>query len=153
MSILTQVSDKMQEVLQMTADEAASNTGYVQDSTWISLPDELRSVWKGTGCRTIHKKASIKLHLRFDVTTGAFVRFQLTGGITTDSKVEQQFEPLPVGSLRLADLGYFLLDAFEKLTQIGVFWITRLKVDCKLFDEQGEPSVCINISKQRTQTP
>ena len=45
----------------------------------------------------------------------------------------------PLGSLRLADLGYFSLDKFDKLTQTGVFWLTRLKVDCKLFDEQGEP--------------
>ncbi|MDE0480994.1 MAG: IS4 family transposase [Candidatus Poribacteria bacterium] len=89
--------------------------------------------------RTDYKKASIKLHLRFDVLSGAFQHFQLTDGITADSEAEKEFEPLPVGSLRLANLGYFSLDAFEKLTQTGVFWITRLKVDCKLYNEQGEP--------------
>ena len=108
---------------------------YVQDSTWISLPDELSSVWKGTGCRTKDKKAAIKLQLRFDVLTGAFEHFQLTDGVTTDRKAEQDFNPLPAGSLRLADLGYFSLDEFDKLTQSGVFWISRLKVNCKLFDE------------------
>ena len=112
---------------------------YVQDSTWITLPDELRSVWKGTGCRTEHKKSSIKLQLRFDVLTGAFEHFQLTDGITADRSAEKQFEPLPVGSLRLADRGYFSLDAFEKLTQTGVFWISRLKAGIKLFDAQGAP--------------
>ncbi len=112
---------------------------YVQDSSWISLPDELQSIWKGTGCRTAHKKAYIKLHLCFDVATGAFQHFHLTDGITADSTAEKAFEPLPAGSLRLADLGYFSLDKFDKLTQTGVFWLTRLKVDCKLFDEQGEP--------------
>ena len=112
---------------------------YVQDSTWITLPDELRCIWKGTGCRTAHKKSSLKLQLRFDVLTGTFQHFQLTDGITADSKTEKQFEPLPAGSLRLADLGYFSLDTFEKLTQTGVFWISRLKVCCQLFDEQGEP--------------
>ncbi|MDE0085202.1 MAG: transposase [Candidatus Poribacteria bacterium] len=94
---------------------------YLQDSTWIALPDELQSVWQGTGCRTDHKKASIKLHLRFDVLSGAFQHFQLTDGITADRTTEKQFEPLPAGSLRLADLGYFSLDAFEKLTQTGSF--------------------------------
>ena len=112
---------------------------YVQDSTWITLPDELHSVWKGAGCRTNTKKAALKLQLRFDVLSGAFQHFHLTDGITADSTAEKQFEPLPAGSLRLADLGYFSLDAFEKLTQTGVFWLTRLKVDCKLFDEHGEP--------------
>jgi hypothetical protein len=112
---------------------------YVQDSTWITLPDELRPVWKGTGCRTEHKKSSIKLQLRFDVLTGAFEHFQLTDGITADRSAEKQFEPLPAGSLRLADRGYFSLDAFEKLTQTGVFWISRLKAGIKLFDAQGVP--------------
>ena len=40
-------------------------------------------------------------------------------------------------SLRLADLGYFSLLA--KLSEANVFWITRLKVRCSLFDATGEP--------------
>ncbi len=112
---------------------------YVQDSTWITLPDELHSVWKGAGCKNNNQKAALKLQLRFDVLTGAFQHFHITDGITADSTAEKEFEPLPVGSLRLADLGYFSLDTFEKLTQANVFWLTRLKVDCKLFDEHEEP--------------
>ena len=81
---------------------------YVQDSTWIPLPDELQSIWKGTGCRTAHKKASIKLHLRFDVTTGAFQHFHLTDGITADSTAEKAFEPLPAGEFTLSRLRLFL---------------------------------------------
>ena len=115
------------------------NGVYVQDSTWIALPDELHAIWQGPACKTEKNKASLKLQLRFDVLSGAFEHFQLTDGLTADSKAEKQFEPLPAGSLRLADLGYFSLDAFEELTQTGVFWLTRLKVNCKLFDEQGEP--------------
>ena len=112
---------------------------YVQDSTWIALPDALHSVWRGARCRTQQKKASLKLQLRFDVLTGCFEHFQLTDGVTADSKAEKQFQPLPAGSLRLADLGYFSLNTFEKLTAANVFWITRLKVCCHLFDEQGNP--------------
>ena len=111
----------------------------MQDSTWIALPDELHATWKGPRCRTQPKKASLKLQLRFDVLTGSFEHFQLTDGITADSKAEKQFQPLPAGSLRLADLGYFSLDTFEKLTAGNVFWITRLKVCCHLFDEHGDP--------------
>lgn len=125
---------------------------YVQDSTWITLPDELNSVWKGTGCRTTDKKAAIKLQVRFDVLTGAFDHFHLTDGITTDKKAEQDFEPLPARSLRLADLGYFSLDAFENLTQTGVFWISRLKAGCKLFDEHNEAFCYRSILQQQTKT-
>ena len=80
---------------------------YVQDSTWIALPDELHSIWKGPRCRTQEQKASLKLQVRFDVLTGKFEHFQLTDAITADSKAEKEFQTLPPGSLRLADLGYF----------------------------------------------
>ena len=112
---------------------------YVQDSTWIALLDELRTIWKGASCRTQKDKAALKLQLRFDVLTGAIQHFQLTDGITADTKAEEHFQPLPKGSLRLADLGYFSLDAFEKQTEAGVFWITKFKAGCKLFDEQQAP--------------
>ena len=122
---------------------------YVQDSTWIALPDELHSVWKGPRCRTQQQKASMKLQVRFDVRTGSFEHFHLTDGVTGDSKAEKAFQQLPAGSLRLADLGYFSLDEFEKLTASDVFWITRLKVCCHLFDESGEP-LCLlkRLSKE-----
>ncbi len=33
--------------------------------------------------------------------------------------------------------------SYTELAQTGVFWLTRLKVNCKLFDEQGEP-MCLD---------
>ena len=68
---------------------------YVQESTWIALSDELRPVWKETGCRTAHKKVSIKLHLRFDVLTGAFQHFQLTDGITAEARQKKSLHRSP----------------------------------------------------------
>ena len=143
------------ETLKATLEEAASQvltlkpqclpllkhfTGvYVQDSTWITLLDELHTIWKGASCRTQKNKAALKLQVRFDVLTGTFQHFQLTDGTTADTKAEEQFQPLPAGSLRLADLGYFSLAEFERLTQAGVFWITKFKAGCSLFDEQQEP--------------
>ncbi len=52
---------------------------------------------------------------------------------------EKQMEMLPAGSLRLADLGYFSLETLAKLSEANVFWITRLKVRCSLFDTEGKP--------------
>ena len=143
------------ETLKATLEEAASQvltlkpqclpllkhfTGvYVQDSTWITLLDELHTIWKGASCRTQKNKAALKLQVRFDVLTGTFQHFQLTDSTTADTKAEEQFQPLPAGSLRLADLGYFSLAEFERLTQAGVFWITKFKAGCSLFDEQQEP--------------
>ena len=112
---------------------------YVQDSTWITLPDELHETWKGQPKKNHRKpKAALKLHLCFDVLTGGFHDFQLTDGMTADSTAAKAAQPLPKGSLRLADLAYFSLDELEKLTENGVYWISRVKANSYLADEDGE---------------
>ena len=117
---------------------------YVQDSTWISLPDELHGTWKGPPKKNHRHKAALKLHLCFDVLTGRFQQFHITDGMTADSSAAKAADPLPPGSLRLADLAYFSLDTLEKLTQDGIYWISRLKANSYLSDETGEP---LNLEK------
>ena len=111
---------------------------YVQDSTWLTLPDELHETWKGQPKKNHPHKAALKLHVCFDVLTGGFQHFQLTDGMTADSSAAKAAAPLPKGSLRLADLAYFSLDELEKLTANGVYWISRLKANTSLADENGQ---------------
>ena len=132
------------EVLEVASQRQALHllqqfTGvYVQDSTWLSLPDELHEIWKGQPKKNHPKKAGLKLHLRFDVLTGGFQDFQLTDGMTADLTATKAADPLPRGSLQLADLAYFSLDELQKLTENGVYWISRLKANSYLADETGE---------------
>ena len=71
------------EVLEVASDPQALpllqqfNGVYVEDSTWVSLPDELHETWKGHPKKNQPNKAALKLHLRFDVLTGGFQHFQL----------------------------------------------------------------------------
>ena len=111
---------------------------YVQDSTWITLPDALHETWKGQPKKNHPHKAALKLHLCFDVLTGGFQHFQLTDGMTADSTALKAADPLPEGSLRLADLAYFSLDELQKLSEAGIYWISRLKANSYLADETGE---------------
>ena len=111
---------------------------YVQDSTWITLPDELHKTWKGQPKKNHPHKAALKLHLCFDILTGGFQDFQLTDGMTADSTAAKASEPLLEGSLRLADLAYFSLDELQKLSEAGIYWISRLKANSYLADETGE---------------
>lgn len=128
------------------------NGVYVQDSSWITLPDECSDAWKGANAKNNIKKSALKLQLRFDVTTGIFEHFELTDGIVPDTTGEQQMETLPPGSLRLADLGYFSLATLEKLTVEKVHWITRLKAGCCLYDEENEPFSLQDWLKKQTGT-
>ena len=125
---------------------------YVQDSTWISLPDELHETWKGPPKKNHRQKAALKLHLCFDVLTGRFQQFHITDGMTADSSAAKAADPLPPGSLRLADLAYFSLDTLEKLTQDGIYWISRLKANSYLSDETGEPLDLENMLKAEENT-
>ena len=122
---------------------------YVQDATWLSLPDELHEISKGQPKKNHPHKAALKLHLRFDVLTGGFQHFQLTDGMTADSTAIKTSDPLPQGSLQLADLAYFSLDEFEKLTENGIYWISRLKANSYLADETGER---LALEKMLTET-
>ena len=72
--------------------------------------------WKGPPKKNHRHKAALKLHLCFDVLTGRFQQFHITDGMTADSSAAKAADPLPPGSLRLADLAYFSLDTLEKLT-------------------------------------
>ena len=125
---------------------------YVQDSTWVSLPDELHEISKGQPKKNHPHKAALKLHLRFDVLTGGFQHFQLTDGMTADSTAIKASQPLREGSLQLADLAYFSLDAFEKLTENGIYWISRLKANSYLADETGERLVLEKMLKATENT-
>ena len=125
---------------------------YVQDSTWISLPDELHETWKGHPKKNHPHKAALKLHLCFDVLTGGFQQFHLTDGMTADSAAAKAAPPLPQGSLRLADLAYFSLDELEKLTQNGIYWISRLKANSYLSDDTGEPLDLQNMLRDEENT-
>ena len=98
----------------------------------------INETWKGHPKKNHPHKAALKLHLRFDVLTGGFQHFQLTDGMTADSTAAKASEPLPPGSLRLADLAYFSLDALQELTENGIYWISRLKANSYLYDETGE---------------
>lgn len=111
---------------------------YLQDSTWIRLPDELHEISKGPPKKNHPKKAGLKLHLRYDVITGDFQAFQLTEGLTADATAAKAFDAMPPGSLRLADLAYFSLDEFQTLTENGIYWISRLKANFYLTDDHGE---------------
>jgi hypothetical protein len=83
----------------------------LEDSSSIALPEELAECWQGSGAGMGGGEAAIKRHVRWDLTHG-----QLFGPSLTDGRVSDQRNPfrqmcLPVGSLSIADLGYFDLEA------------------------------------------
>ncbi len=125
---------------------------YIQDSSWITLPDTLHDIWECAGKKDHPNKSEVKLHLRFDVATGTFEHFQLTNGIIADSTVEKQIDRLPQGSLRLADLGYFRYKRYKNLRMKACFGFHAIKLTAPFLTIQVNLFVYKNGSSFKPKT-
>jgi hypothetical protein len=111
----------------------------IRDSTTLRLPDELAAVWRGNGGNgPRHTQAAVKLQLRLDLLTGRVDGPILQDGRAQDRTSPFQGAPVAPGSLHLADLGYFSLDALARLAHQGAFWLTRLATQTALFTPAGQ---------------
>jgi hypothetical protein len=121
------------------------------DSTWLSLPNCLASVWQGCGSPYAHgSRAGVKWQVRLNLLNG-----QLTGpfpepGRASDQSSCLQHAVLPPGTLRLADLGYFCLAHFAELSRQGVYWLSRLEHGTKVFDAAGQKWSLADFLRQQS---
>lgn len=99
----------------------------IHDSTTISLPDALTSTWRGCGNNTVRGTAGLKCGVQIDLLTGALCGLDLVDGRASDHRLGVQHAPLPTGSLRVADLGFYHMDVFRRLHEAGVFWLSRVQ--------------------------
>src|SRR4029450_8715923 len=66
-----------------------------------------------------------------------FLALQFQDGRASDRTADWP-GPLPAGALRLADLGYWSLEALQALAQQGVFWLSRLQLQTAVYDAAGD---------------
>ena len=109
----------------------------VQDSSLVTLPQELKEIWPGCGGRGTAGQSALKLHVRLDLKGGSLEGPVLTPGRWHDQKGAAELSPVPQGALQLRDLGYFNLADFADMTQQGTYFISRLKAGTKVFGEDG----------------
>ncbi len=143
-----QASDFLQKVLEtavstVIASEpvaipilARFNGVHLQDSSIVTLPDELAAVWVGCGGSSGEKSSSsVKMQVRLDLNTGKLAGPYLRPGREHDQSYH--LDNPPKGSLLIRDLGYFALKEFKDLNEQGVYWLSRVKSNCDVIDESG----------------
>ncbi len=112
---------------------------YIQDSTTITLPDVLADIWHGSGASASHPTAAgLKVQLQWDYQSGQLSQLVLQPGAAQDRDAPIQSTPLPPGTLRLADLGYFSLPVLAELSAAGVYWLSRLQANTQLWTPAGQ---------------
>ena len=135
-----QAADCLQKVLETSISQVVTNEPvaipvlqrfngvHIQDSSTITLPDELAAIWSGCGGNTTQNtSSSLKAQIRLDLNTGKLAGPYLQSGRENDKDSQIHWKPLPSGALRIADLGYYSLKEFRKMDSDGVYWLSRVK--------------------------
>lgn len=117
------------------------NGVYVLDSSVLSLPAELASLWPGCGSSKPDgaSAAGLKLHLMLDLSTGTLIGPEFSPARTHDRTGPHQNWALPQGALRLGDLGYFKLKRFEEIVrQEQGYFISKVQSGVQIVNHQGQ---------------
>jgi hypothetical protein len=111
---------------------------FIKDSTVISLPKALATLWQGAGGST-GATAAVKLQVRWNFGTGQLDGPTLQPARCHDRATPYTVDDLPAGSLELADLGYLCLEELQAKQALGQYFVYRYKVGTAVFTEAGEP--------------
>ena len=124
---------------------------YVLDSTTITLPDSLASVWQGCGGSRTGSAAALKVQVLWNLTIGALRHVGLQDGRASDQRAPVQELVLPIGALRIADLGYFTLEQIATTQHQGSFVLSRWFPKTALFAPDGTPLDLLTLLREQAQ--
>lgn len=108
----------------------------IDDSTIVSLPQELVSTWKGCG-GTLGATAAVKLQVRHELCAGTLAGPFLQDGRGPDNDAPMHAFPIQAKSLRVADLGYFSLRYFQQRIDAQAYWLSRYHPQTVVWTSQG----------------
>jgi Transposase DDE domain len=116
------------------------------DASTIVLPDALGLWWPGCGgASPTNTSASLKIHVRYDLCCGSLRGPLLTDGRTHESTTPLQTAPLPRGSLRVADLGFFCLRVLAAVAAEGSYFLSRMHHTTAVFTPDGQRTRLLDL--------
>jgi hypothetical protein len=102
----------------------------IQDSTTIQLALRLAKIFPGSRNQCGSKHGQLKIQALYDLLTQRFLSFSLSGFNRNDQAAAQDVLPLLTpGDLVLRDLGYFVVETFQRISLAGAFFLSRLRLD------------------------
>ncbi len=125
------------------------NGVYLQDSSAITLPNELIDVWQGCG-GSKGESAGLKIQVELSLSSGQLRGPLLQSGKEQDRSSQLQTDALPKGSLLMRDLGYWSLKEMKKRTQRGEFWLFRVRARTNLTLENGKSCDLVEFLQTET---
>ena len=108
----------------------------LDDSSIISLPATLATVWKGCG-GSRGGAAALKVQMRIDLLWGTLTGPFLQDGRGPDKDAPMHDLPIHPGSLRVADLSYFSLRHLRRRSEAQAHWVSRYHPQTNLYTADG----------------
>jgi len=110
----------------------------ILDATIFQVPNHLAPIYPGSGgCA---QTAGIKIQLEYDLHSGKFLNFQMEPGKNNDKTFGTEcLDTLRPGDLCIRDLGYFSLKDLDQMNQRGVFYVSRLKLNNRVYIKNESP--------------
>jgi hypothetical protein len=121
----------------------------VIDSTTIRLPEEWQDRFRGCGGQYDTGKAVMKLQTELDLRSGALEHVEIEEGRQTDRGTSRQEVQRAPGTLRISDLGYFVLPVFAAMAAAGEYFLSRLLFGMEVRYENVSVDVLGWLAKQR----
>lgn len=124
---------------------------YLQDSVTISLPAMLAQFFPGSGNANGKATATLKIQLIYNALRERFEYFELGSFRDNDQKASPLIlKVAKAGDLVIRDLGYFVLDIFERLIEKGIFFLSRLRYDVNIYTADGKKQIdLVRLIKKR----
>lgn len=110
----------------------------IKDGSRFELAERLKDYFKGFGGKNV-TEAGVCIQLEFDLKTGKILEIELTDANKPDNKdVSLKAENIEEGELVIRDLGYFMLDAIEKIIENKAYILSRLNTKTRVYELTGE---------------
>lgn len=108
----------------------------ITDSSGISLPNNLKKLYKGLGGSA--SEAGMKLQLTLDYLYGQVSAITMTEGAKSDQGFTQYLDGIEKGALYLQDLGYFKMNSFAKIHNSSAYFVSRHLYATAIFDKENK---------------
>lgn len=117
---------------------------YLQDSTIISLPDELYKFYKGSISKG-KQKSSIRVQAVYGLLSGSFKEFNLGSFTENDQGASGNIiKVLNPGDLIIRDLGYFVLKVFKAIGSVKAFFLSRYRYGVNIYDDKTGKQISLS---------
>ncbi|MGQ8826799.1 IS4 family transposase [Bacillus sp. NA_146.1] len=110
----------------------------VLDSTHFQIPDKFASTYQGSGGSG--HSAGVKIQLEYDLLSGQFLHVHVGSGKHNDKTYGSTcLTSLQPHDVFIRDLGYFDLKDLHTISECGAYFISRLKLNTRIYQRNKEP--------------